>query len=578
MKNNYLRITAFFFLLYFLFLSNTKSTDLIYNDKSITGLLDDSTKIILSIDSVCGQIGDTVCVTVKVENFIDIEYVLGKINFDPEVLEFIDVFSRFYINLRLDVDGNLALYKLLGSPTTIPDGEEFMKLCFVLKGKVGDESSIFASDFNFVKGDDDIYPECIPGEVCIKAPEGLYANYTYCGSDNEIPESIINFKVFNGKPPYTYQLADKTGNQMKNGTVESENTRTSLSNLLPDTFKLLVIDSNQDSFNMDIFLTNTSPLQFDSIYVQDKCMGIVNGVIKIKIRDKEPPSYSVKWSNLLYNINSLSGLSPGTYGVTVTDRATGCKTDTSVNVGYLEFSIDSYTKSDASCYGECDGSIEVNVTKNNDLPIRYEWSNGSESNKIYNLCKNKYDLKVSNTNYCFFTRSFYVFQPDQLDVQVDKVQDIYSSDQLGAITISSGNDNYTYSWTGPDGFYSEKKSPDDLVAGCYTLTVLDTISNCSMDTTICITNRTNVDDIYNDNKIEIYPNPGDDFITINLAKVSSKSCKISIFDLSGKEVSPVSKHYNTNLIKKDISQLKNGMYFIKVQNNNNIEFLKFIKR
>ena len=441
MKNNYLRITAFFFLLSFLFLSNTKSTDLIYNDKSTTRLMDDSTKIILSIDSVCGQIGDTVCVTMKVENFVDIEYVLGKINFDPEVLEFIDVFNSFHINWSLNIDGNLALYKSLDSPTTIPDGEEFIKLYFVLKGKVGDKATIFTRYFNFVKGDYDIYPDCNQGEVCIKAPEGLYANYTYCESDNEIPESIINFKVFNGEPPYTYQLADKTGNQLKNGTVESENTQTSLFNLLPDTFKLLVIDSNQDSFNMDIFLTNTSPLQFDSIYVHDKCMGIVNGTIRIKVKGKEPPSYSVRWSNLLYNINSLSGLDTGTYGITVTDRATGCKIDTSVNIGYLEFSIDSYIKSDASCYGECDGSIEVNVTKNNDLPIRYEWSNGSESNKIYNLCKNKYDLKVSNTNYCFYTRSFYVFQPDQLDIQVVSVQDFYSSNQLGAITISSGNDN-----------------------------------------------------------------------------------------------------------------------------------------
>ena len=53
--------------------------------------------------------------------------------------------------------------------------------------------------------------------------------------------------------------------------------------------------------------------------------------------------------------------------------------------------------------------------------------------------------------------------------------------------IGNGPDSlYTFQWTGPDGFYSEERNPDSLVAGEYRYIITDTLG-CSDTDTIVLT-------------------------------------------------------------------------------------------
>jgi hypothetical protein len=67
---------------------------------------------------------------------------------------------------------------------------------------------------------------------------------------------------------------------------------------------------------------------------------------------------------------------------------------------------------------------------------------------------------------------------------------------------------------------------------------------------------------YQSNNLHIYPNPttGDLFISSNI-----KINNISVYNIIGKEVISDAKT-NNNLL--DISQLSNGVYFIKISVNN----------
>ena len=83
----------------------------------------------------------------------------------------------------------------------------------------------------------------------------------------------------------------------------------------------------------------------------------------------------------------------------------------------------------------------------------------------------------------------------------------------------------------------------------------------------------NVENI--NNNIQIYPNPAQNFININLHSTNTQNIKINIFDYTGKIVlSTYSQNSNPQI---DISALKTGMYFITIKSDKNIYKSKFIK-
>ena len=78
-----------------------------------------------------------------------------------------------------------------------------------------------------------------------------------------------------------------------------------------------------------------------------------------------------------------------------------------------------------------------------------------------------------------------------------------------------------------------------------------------------------------ENGISVYPNPANENITINLN--NSKADKLEISDITGKIV------FSSNAIKVNqilnISHLKQGIYILKLIENENIIFTeKFIKQ
>lgn len=82
-----------------------------------------------------------------------------------------------------------------------------------------------------------------------------------------------------------------------------------------------------------------------------------------------------------------------------------------------------------------------------------------------------------------------------------------------------------------------------------------------------------VNDIFSYSKlIEIYPNPAHDRLFIK--NIEDSNSVIVIFDSHGKIV--ISKQLDNNYI--DISNLENGMYFIKAMNSNNTYIQKLIKK
>ena len=75
------------------------------------------------------------------------------------------------------------------------------------------------------------------------------------------------------------------------------------------------------------------------------------------------------------------------------------------------------------------------------------------------------------------------------------------------------------------------------------------------------------------NKIKVYPNPFNDYITISIG--NDKLSEVSITDIVGKVV--VNKKYFDETFKIDLSTLSTGTYIVTIKNNNTVTTEQIIK-
>jgi hypothetical protein len=76
--------------------------------------------------------------------------------------------------------------------------------------------------------------------------------------------------------------------------------------------------------------------------------------------------------------------------------------------------------------------------------------------------------------------------------------------------------------------------------------------------------------------LRVYPNPATDILNINLSNANFKNSNIVIYNVSGMEVSK--SIMNGASAQLNIESLSNGVYFVKVSNENGFsKTVKFIK-
>jgi hypothetical protein len=83
-------------------------------------------------------------------------------------------------------------------------------------------------------------------------------------------------------------------------------------------------------------------------------------------------------------------------------------------------------------------------------------------------------------------------------------------------------------------------------------------------------------DIFKNLKIDLYPNPANNIITIRFSELPDEMVKIIIFDMTGREM--LSRIVQNTQETFDIEDLKPGMYLVKTELSNSFRTQKLIKR
>jgi hypothetical protein len=149
--------------------------------------------------------------------------------------------------------------------------------------------------------------------------------------------------------------------------------------------------------------------------------------------------YTYLWSNGETS-QSVSGLAPGTYVVSVTD-ANGCVVSQSVTVNSVDCAISATSQSsDVTCPGGSDGAASVTITGGLE-PLSFVWNNGGTGSELSNLSAGNYSVTVTDAAGCIAQSNITIGTTDPEAPVVTAENAIVVLDQSGSASISPATVN-----------------------------------------------------------------------------------------------------------------------------------------
>ena len=148
-----------------------------------------------------------------------------------------------------------------------------------------------------------------------------------------------------------------------------------------------------------------------------------------------------------------------------------------LEVTIIPLEISLLSKTDITCFGNNDGSAEVEVS-GGEMPYSYEWSNGETSNPATMLVPGMNSVTVTDNLGSTIDLNLEILEPEELLIVNDEaVSNTCENSENGYITveIEGGITDYTYLWSNG----STDQNISELGEGTYSLTVTDA-NNCTV--------------------------------------------------------------------------------------------------
>ncbi len=430
----------------------------------------------------------TVCVDITSENFTNIESFQFIVEWDPEVMTWKGLGDVNNISITEGNSGNIVLVdglfdgkkrlkiawnSALGK--TIADGGTLFQLCFDVVGDCNAKTSVdiigdppsFAIE---VTSNDVILPHIeVSGSVEVKCDITI----TQWNVENVTCNGGADGKIYitiSGNPAdYKFQWKNDQG-------VIISSTQ-NLIGVPAGTYTVTVIDKNDSniSYSQNFTITEPDPLSVDGTITNVSCSS--QGSITLVVSGETNP-YKYTWSQASIGDNPVaSDLDAGTYTVTVTD-VNNCESVIKTFTVGSDISALEATGSmtDITCKDSNDGSISVSAS-GGCTPYTYTWSDGvTGTGTRNNLAAGDYTITITDNKGNSTTLSYTITNPEQA---ITVSGEVVEPDAIN-VDVTGGSGEFTYSWTGPNGFTSDQEDLTGLEPGTYTLVVTDS-RGCTTD-------------------------------------------------------------------------------------------------
>jgi gliding motility-associated-like protein len=284
----------------------------------------------------------------------------------------------------------------------------------------------------------------------------------------------LTANVSGGTPAYSYLWS--------NGGATA-----TITGLAPGTYTVTVTDangcSNTASGTVTVVVSN---LSFGNTQITNvTCNAGNNGSIVVAVDSATPPVVYT-WSNNLPNSDTVTGLSAGTYNLTVTD-ANGCSLTASYTITQPSpIVIDSTHMTQAGC--TVGGTLQVFASGGTGT-LTFNWSNGQSGDSLTGLAGGPYTVTITDANGCSITATDSVIAaPGAISFGTPVIVNVTcSGDSNGSITIvtSGGTGTIHYTWSTGDS----TATISGLAAGTYSVTATDSVG-CSASTSYIVNQPT----------------------------------------------------------------------------------------
>lgn len=296
----------------------------------------------------------------------------------------------------------------------------------------------------------------------------------------------ISVSVSGGTPGFTYAWNDGP-------------TTRNRSNLSAGTYTVTATDANGCTATASATITQPgAPLSVTPTPTNVNCFGQMTGTISLAVSGGTP-AYTYLWNDGATSQNR-SGLSGGTYSVTVTDANNCVASATGITITEPASAVSlSFTQVNNNC-GANDGSITVTASGGT-ASYSYDWAGtptGDGTPTITGLAGGTYVVTVTDANGCTAVLSTTITQASPLTLNVIPTHPTcppvadppVNSDGAIDLTVAGGTTPYTYSWTTSDGSGLNPTAQDQtgLTAGTYTVLATDA-NGCTGSTSVTLVNE-----------------------------------------------------------------------------------------
>jgi len=233
-------------------------------------------------------------------------------------------------------------------------------------------------------------------------------------------------------------------------------------------YTVTVTDNSTCSDTVSYLLTEPVAIGIADAITNVSVNGGSDGAIALTISNGTSP-YTFAWSTAA-TTKDLTGLTSGTYGVTVTD-ANGCmNSNSSIVTQPTSIVIATTSQTNVLCNGASNGAIDLSIS-GGITPYTFLWSNAATTEDLSAVAAGAYTITVSDANSATATSSYTITEPTAIAASGVVTNVSVNGGANGAIdvSVSGGVSPYLYVWS--NGATTEDLA--GLFAGNYTNTITD---------------------------------------------------------------------------------------------------------
>ncbi|MFK7947280.1 MAG: gliding motility-associated C-terminal domain-containing protein, partial [Saprospiraceae bacterium] len=245
-----------------------------------------------------------------------------------------------------------------------------------------------------------------------------------------------------------------------------------VSGLVAGQYFVTITDSTGCSIVDSVNITEPVALSANTNSTDQSCFNIIDGTVNAAALGGTSP-YTYAWDNG-GTTDTLTGLSAGTYLVTVTDSS-GCTIVDSAIVNAPPIITSMVTTTPVSCEGGTNGTATVTGSGGSGV-FTYTWSNGQIGQTSTSLGAGIYTVTITDATGCFIEDTANVVELPPLTpaggIIANPVSCFGGSDgSIEVLGMTGGTAPYSYSWSTTPS--QDSSVAINLTAGVYTLVITD---------------------------------------------------------------------------------------------------------